>query len=216
MDPAMQQFLAAQMQLLQDMSTNMTSMQAQINQNQPHKDNHQQLMSIARRCFLMEADDWLKIVEKMLTIAQCHDREKVLYASGRLQETATAWWDAYVAAHATPDAITWQEFTTSFRSYHIPASLMKLKKEFLALKQGEMFVIEYRDKFVELSRYAPEEVVDDVKKQELFLEGLAEPLRYQLISHTFPSFQMLLDKAIGLEYIRKELEDLKRKATTPG
>jgi hypothetical protein len=41
MDPAMQQFLAAQMQLLQDMSTNMTSMQAQINQNQPHKDKHQ-------------------------------------------------------------------------------------------------------------------------------------------------------------------------------
>jgi hypothetical protein len=77
-------------------------------------------------------------------------------------------------------------------------------------------VIEYRDKFVELSRYAPEEVVDDVKKQELFLEGLAEPLRYQLIPHTFPSFQMLLDKAIGLEYIRKELEDLKRKVTTPG
>jgi hypothetical protein len=94
---------------------------------------------------------------------------------------------------------------------------MKLKKkEFLALKQGEMFVIEYRDKFVELSHYSPEEVVDDMKKQELFLEGLAEPLRYQLISHTFPSFQMLLDKAIGLEYIRKELEDLKRKATTTG
>jgi hypothetical protein len=93
---------------------------------------------------------------------------------------------------------------------------MKLKKkEFLALKQGEMSVIEYRDKFVELSHYAPEEVVDDVKKQELFLEGLAEPLRYQLISHTFPSFQMLIDKAIGLEYVRKELEDIKRKATTP-
>jgi hypothetical protein len=164
----------------------------------------------------LEADDWLKTVEKMLTITQCADREKVLYASGRRQGTTLAWWDAYVAAHATPDAITWREFTTSFRSYHIPASLMKLKKEFMALKQGEMFVIEYRDKFVELSRYAPEEVVDDGKKQELFMEGLAEPLRYQLIPHTFPSFQMLLDKAIGLEYIRKELEDLKRKATTPG
>jgi hypothetical protein len=33
MDPAMQQFLAAQMQLLQNMSTNMAIMQAQINQN---------------------------------------------------------------------------------------------------------------------------------------------------------------------------------------
>jgi hypothetical protein len=79
-----------------------------------------------------------------------------------------------------------------------------------------MFVIEYRDKFVELSRYAPEEVVDEEKKQELFVEGLAGPLQYQLIPHTFPSFQTLLDKSIGLEYKRKELEELKRKATTPG
>jgi hypothetical protein len=56
---------------------------------------------------------------------------------------------------------------------------MKLKKEkFLALKQGEMSVIEYKDKFVELSRYAPKEVADDEKKQELFMEGLAEPLQY--------------------------------------
>jgi hypothetical protein len=36
-----------------------------------------------------------------------------------------------------PDAITWQEFTESFRNHHIPAALMKLKKkEFLSLKQG--------------------------------------------------------------------------------
>jgi hypothetical protein len=79
-----------------------------------------------------------------------------------------------------------------------------------------MSVIEYRDKFIELSRYAPEDVAEDEKKQELFMEGLAEPLQYQLIPHTFPSFQMLLDKAIGLEYTRKELEELKRKATTFG
>jgi hypothetical protein len=216
MDPVMQQFLAAQMQLLQNMSTNMASMQAQITQNQPHKDKHQQFMSHCPPVFShavdpLEADDWLKTVEKMLTISL------VLYASGRLQGTASSWWDSYVVAQATPDAITWQEFTTSFRSYHIPASLMKLKKkEFLAIKQGEMSMIEYRDKFIELSRYASEDIAEDEKKQELFMEGLAEPLRYQLIPHTFPSFHMLLDKAIGLEYIRKELTELKRKATTLG
>jgi hypothetical protein len=71
---------------------------------------------------------------------------------------------------------------------------MKLKKkEFLFLKQGGMSVAEFRDKFIELSRYAPEDVADDEKKRELFLEGLAGPLRYQLTSHTFPSFQHLLD-----------------------
>jgi hypothetical protein len=122
------------------MSTNMASMQAQINQNQQRKDKHQQFMSHCPPVFShavdpLEADDWLKTVEKMLTITQCADREKVLYASGQLQGTTSAWWDSYVAVHATPDAITWKEFTTSFRTYHIPASLMKLiKKEFLALK----------------------------------------------------------------------------------
>jgi hypothetical protein len=41
------------------------------------------------------------------------------------------------------------------------------KKESLSLKQGGMLVVEYRDRFIELSRYAPEEVADDSKKQEL-------------------------------------------------
>jgi hypothetical protein len=153
----------------------------------------------------------------MLTTAQCDNREKVLFAAGRLQGSAGAWWDAYTTAHATPDAITWQEFTESFRNHHIPTGVMRLKKkEFLSLKQGGMSVAEYRDRFIELSRYAPEEVADDPKKQECFMEGLAGPLHYQLMSHTFPSFQQLLDKAIILESMRRELGELKRKASTPG
>jgi hypothetical protein len=42
-----------------------------------------------------DADDWLKTVGKMLTTAQCDDREKVLFAVGQLQGSAGAWWDAY-------------------------------------------------------------------------------------------------------------------------
>jgi hypothetical protein len=90
------------------------------------------------------------------------------------------------------------------------------KKEFVSLKQGGMSVAEYPDRFIELSRYAPEEVADDPKKKERFLEGLAGPLRYQQTSHTFPTFQQLLDKAIVLESMRRELGELKRKASTPG
>jgi hypothetical protein len=47
-----------------------------------------------------------------------------------------------------------------------------LKKEFLSLTQGNMTVSEYRDRFTQLSRYAPEEVDTD----ERFLEGLIGPL----------------------------------------
>jgi hypothetical protein len=35
-----------------------------------------------------------------------------------------------------------------------------------------MLVSEYRDKFIQLSRYPHKKVTKDEKKQELFLEGL--------------------------------------------
>ena len=50
------------------------------------------------------------------------------------------------------------------------------KKEFLALKQGGMTMAEYRDRFIQLSRYAPTEVEDDDKRQDLFMEGLNDGL----------------------------------------
>jgi hypothetical protein len=139
----------------------------------------------------------------MLIIAQCSDREKVLYAFGRLTGPAADWWDSYTAAHHVADTITWAEFATQFRNYHIPTGLMKIKKkEFLSLKQGSMLVSEYLDRFIQLSRYAPDEVAEDERKQEHFIEGLNRPLQYALVAHTFPSFQRLLDKAPAIEHKR--------------
>ena len=39
-----------------------------------------------------------------------------------------------------------------------------------------MTVAEYRDKFIQLSWYAPTEVDEDGKRQELFMEGLNDGL----------------------------------------
>jgi hypothetical protein len=142
----------------------------------------------------------------MLIIAQCFDREKVLYASGRLTGPTAYWWDSYTAAHDAADIITWAEFATQLRNYHIPAGLMKIKKkEFLSLKQGCMTVSEYHDRFIQLSRYAPDEVAEDERKQEHFIEGLNGPLQYALVAHTFPSFQRLLNKALAIEHKRVQL-----------
>jgi hypothetical protein len=49
---------------------------------------------------------------------------------------------------------------------------MKIKKEFLSLKRGSMSVSEYCDRFIQLSRYAPDEVAEDERKQEHIVEGL--------------------------------------------
>jgi hypothetical protein len=105
----------------------------------------------------------------------------------------------------------------NFSTYHIPSGVIKLKqKEFLSLRQGSMSVTEYLDKFTYLSRYAPDEVNTDPKRQERFMDGLIGPLNYQLQSHTFPDFQTLVNKAIGLESKRKELGEQKRKFQSHG
>jgi hypothetical protein len=91
----------------------------------------------------LQGDDWLKTVDKMLNIAQFTDREKVLYASGRLTGPDADWWDSNRAAHVAVNTITWAEFPTYFRNYHIPTGMMKIKKEFLSLKEGNMTVSEY-------------------------------------------------------------------------
>jgi hypothetical protein len=46
------------------------------------------------------------------------------------------------------------------------------------------------------------------------MEGLVRPLQYQLVAHTFPSFQRLLDKALAIEHKRVQLGEMKRKAIT--
>jgi hypothetical protein len=91
-----------------------------------------------------------------------------------LRGATQSWWESYLATHANPEAITWEAFRDNFRRYHVPEGLMIVRKEeFLALKQGPLSASEYRDKFLQLSHYAPEDVNTDAKRQYRFLRGLA-------------------------------------------
>jgi hypothetical protein len=53
----------------------------------------------------MDADDWLKCVEKKLQVVQRNNCEKVLLASHQLFDPTADWWDAYVEAHEEPESI---------------------------------------------------------------------------------------------------------------
>ncbi|WVZ80301.1 hypothetical protein U9M48_027791 [Paspalum notatum var. saurae] len=158
----------------------------------------------------LQADDWLRTVKRQLEIAQCNDRERVLYGFGQLRGAALDWWESYRPQDR--DAFTWAQFRENFRNHHVLAGLMKMKKkEFLSLKQGSMSVTVYRDKFLQLARYATVEVAEDREKQEYFLEGVNDELQYQLMNHTFPSFHQLVDRALFTERKLQEIEERKRK-----
>jgi hypothetical protein len=54
----------------------------------------------------MNAEDWPKLVEKKLKIAQCSNREKVLSMAHQLYGTAVDWWETYSDIHNNVEAIT--------------------------------------------------------------------------------------------------------------
>jgi hypothetical protein len=83
----------------------------------------------------MDADDWLKSIQKKVQVVQCNNRKKVLLASHQLSSPSTDWWDAYVEAYEEPESINWPEFRAAFYAHHIPRGVVKQKKkEFQDLK----------------------------------------------------------------------------------
>jgi hypothetical protein len=165
----------------------------------------------------MEAEDWLKGVEKKLMIAQCTDREKVLFAAHQLFGMVANWWETYCNTHADVDSITSNEFKAHFCNHYVPRGTMKLKKkEFTDLKQGGMMVNEYLNSFIQLSRYATKEINTDEKKQNMFLKGLNDDIQFQLLNTDYADFQHMVDKAIVIESKLKEMEkNGKRKMSFP-
>jgi hypothetical protein len=113
----------------------------------------------------MDADDWLKSIEKKMQVVQCNNREKVLLASHQLSGPTADWWFVHVEAHEEPESINWLEFRAAFCAHHAPQWIIKLKKkEFQDLKWGSIIVNEYVTKFTQLSRYAANEVDTDEMK----------------------------------------------------
>jgi hypothetical protein len=206
--------LIMQAQLLQTMQQTLVNMQAAPPQAPPPppRDRLGEFQRTKPPTFSqamepMDADDWLKSVEKKLQVVQCSNREKVLLASHQLSGPAVDWWDAYVEAHEDPESISWPEFRAAFQAHHVPQRVIKLKKkEFQDLKQGSMSVNEYVTKFTQLSRYAPHEVDTDEKKQECILNGLNVGLAYALEARDFENFQGMVNKALVLENHRGVME----------
>jgi hypothetical protein len=62
-----------------------------------------------------------------------------------------------------------------------------------------MTVSEYVTRFMQFSRYDPNDVDTDEKKKECFLNELDDGLAYALEARDFENFQAMIDKALVLE-----------------
>ncbi|KAK1628168.1 hypothetical protein QYE76_002483 [Lolium multiflorum] len=147
----------------------------------------------------LDADDWLQTIENNLEVAGVEAAEKVLFATHYLSGPARAWWTSARAMNAG-QMMTWEDFKLKFSKYHVPQGLIKkMRDEFRELKQGKMSVVEYRDKFLTLSRYAPDETDTNEKRKESFLNGLHDEMQTVLVNIPFADLEALVDSAIQME-----------------
>nr|CAD41297.2 OSJNBa0020J04.2 [Oryza sativa Japonica Group] len=156
----------------------------------------------------MEAEDWLRIIEKKLTLVRVRETDKVIFAVNQLEGPASDWWDTYKEARENDAGEpTWEEFTAAFRENFVPAAVMRMKKnEFRWLRQGNTTVQEYLNKFTQLARYAIGDLADEEEKIDKFIEGLNDELRGPMIGQDHESFQSLINKVVRLENDQRTVE----------
>src|SRR3954465_7721489 len=160
----------------------------------------------------LDANDWLRSLERKLETAHVAPGDRVLFAAYFLEGATLQWWENFLAMQLVGHVVTWKEFSDDFRGYHIPDQLMERKREeFCNLTQGKMSVQEYRSEFTHLARYAQEEVSTDAKKQGRFRKGLSPVLRHDLNLHEFVSFRDLVDKSFKAEYGNELYEESRKR-----
>ncbi|KAK1677649.1 hypothetical protein QYE76_038497 [Lolium multiflorum] len=141
-------------------------------------------------------DDWLQTMENNLEVAGVEAAEKVIrHPLHRDTELV----DKCRAMNAG-QMMTCEDFKLKFSKYHVPQGLIKkMRDEFRELKQGRMSMVEYRDRFLTLSRYAPDETDTNEKRKERFLNGLHDEMQTVLVNIPFADLEALVDSAIQME-----------------
>ena len=132
----------------------------------------------------------------MFDVLRCPDEDKVRLAAFLLKGNAYYWWKVARRGYADPSTITWEEFQRIFFDQFYPHSYRDEKKdEFSGLTQGSMSVLEYEQKFVELSRFAPELIPNETEKCRRFMKGLWLDIQSNVTATVFPTMRDLAQAA---------------------
>ncbi|XP_057960665.1 uncharacterized protein LOC131152809 [Malania oleifera] len=162
------------------------------------------------------AENWVQEMEKIFAVLQCSEEQKVLFATYRLTGEAERWWSAVrllEQQRTIPVEMTWGRFREIFFDRYFPASSREAKiTEFLNLKQGQLSVQQYAARFIELSRFAPYIIPDEVKKVRQFERGLRREIYKQVSILKLQDFTELVDRATIAETgERLEAEEQRQK-----
>lgn len=128
----------------------------------------------------------------------CEDNHKVLCATYILKGNASHWWEMTSRAKNRNgwNGVTWDRFKQLFDDKYFPgSSRMDKEVECMQLTQGSMSLMEYEQKFKELSRFAPHLIDTEERKALVFERGLRLDLKRIVSIFKLKTYSAMLQKA---------------------
>ncbi|GFS41577.1 hypothetical protein Acr_00g0075180 [Actinidia rufa] len=148
----------------------------------------------------IEAELWLKRINlafKMIELDE--DVLRIRAATYQFSGRALTWWDVVKTTHNVA-MMTWADFERVFLDYYFPQVMRNAKRrEFLALKQGDLSLVQYAAQFNDLARFAPECVATDYLRARCFEQGLRPGLRGKVVSFELNTFEEVMKKALVID-----------------
>jgi len=165
----------------------------------------------------IQAEEWLRRIEKILTVMECNENQKVSFTSFMFQGEAEHWWDMVKGgANSLREKVSWNFLVKKFNEKYIPGVAKdKLALEFQELKQGQMSVNQYDVKFTQLSRYAAGLVREESERTKRFVRGLKPEIRSKLIPFQLQIYIQAVEKALEVERDILEDQEVKSKELPP-
>ncbi|GFY97791.1 hypothetical protein Acr_12g0003320 [Actinidia rufa] len=118
---------------------------------------------------LIKAESWLKRINLAFEMIELN--EDVLYireATHQFLGRALTWWDMVKTTHNV-EMMTWVDFECVFLDYYFSQVVHNAKRrEFLALKQGDLSLVQYGAQFNNLARFTPESISTDYLRARCF------------------------------------------------
>ncbi|XP_073019601.1 uncharacterized protein [Primulina eburnea] len=163
-----------------------------------------------------QAESWLSKINKIFSILNYSEEQKVNFSTYLFEEAAHNWWRT-VEHKWTKNHIpkTWENFLQEFEGKYITQVILNTReREFMDLVQGDMTVAQYEAEFHRLIHYAPHYMEDEVRKMKKIVQGLKLDIRWATLSTEVTSYVSAVNQALRVEediktLLKKEEEEKK-------
>ncbi|XP_057506510.1 uncharacterized protein LOC130789696 [Actinidia eriantha] len=142
------------------------------------------------------AEEWLKKLGTIFEVMEVTNEQKLTLATFMLRGEARNWWESMRRMQPEGVPISWQRFVKIFNDqYFHRIYRMQKEQEFMSLKKRTMSIVEYEEKFIALSRFAPEMVRTEDMKFRRFEQGLDWQIRSRVSMFEINIYSELVNKA---------------------